>query len=228
MVKKCSLIGISLCVLLLIFVFPFQQTAALSVSISVSGGCGSTFCIGEYIITTIQLNENAYADIWVVTATSSWYNRQNEYLVAGTHSFDGTIAAPEGTHTIYIRARNMAGNIAEDSCSYYVVSCGSTPTPPQPTPSPDSDGDGVKDSSDQCYNPQCNIIDSKGCPKDSDSDGVDDCDDDCRYESGPASNDGCPANNTNILKYWWIIALLFCVLAVLLYLNKKRPPKLKM
>ena len=72
-------------------------------------------------------------------------------------------------------------------------------------------------------------MDSQGCPKDSDSDGVTDCDDDCRYESGPASNDGCPISPwKNILEYWWVIAVLFCVLGAILYLNHRRPPKLKM
>jgi hypothetical protein len=57
---------------------------------------------------------------------------------------------------------------------------------------PDIDGDGVPDDEDGCYNPDCNVVDSQGCPKDSDRDGVNECDDDCPTEAGPPANDGCP------------------------------------
>ena len=63
----------------------------------------------------------------------------------------------------------------------------------QPPAEDDDDGDGVKNSEDSCYNPECNIVDSRGCPKDTDNDNVDDCEDDCPTEKGPAANDGCPA-----------------------------------
>ena len=56
----------------------------------------------------------------------------------------------------------------------------------------DRDGDGVSNSSDQCYNPGCTLVDSQGCPKDSDGDGVRDCDDDCPSEYGTTDN-GCPS-----------------------------------
>ena len=58
----------------------------------------------------------------------------------------------------------------------------------------DRDGDGVSNSSDQCYNPGCTLVDSQGCPKDSDGDGVRDCDDDCPSEYGTADN-GCPSGD---------------------------------
>ena len=93
----------------------------------------------------------------------------------------------------------------------------------------DRDNDGITDDRDSCYNPDCRIIDSSGCPKDSDSDGVNDCEDDCPYEKGSASNNGCKEDySTNILRYWWIIIVLFGVLGSIIYLNKRRPPKLKM
>ena len=347
MVRKIGLVGVFACTLLVCLLCPVQQTYAISVSITLSGGCGSTYCIGEYATNIIRLNENAYIDVWVETATDSWYNIHNEYFSAGTYTFGGTVAGPEGPHTIYVRARSLTGSEDQDSCTYYVTSCGSQPTS---TPkSSDSDKDGVKDSSDQCYNPNCSQVDSSGCPKDSDSDGVNDCDDDCPYDKGPSSRDGCPeptgdkdndgvkddrdgcynpgcgvvdssgcpkdsdsdgvndcdddcpydkgpssrdgcpeptgdkdndgvkddrdgcynpgcgvvdssgcpkdsdsdgvndcddqciydkgpaSNNgcpddysSNILDYWWVIAVLFCVLGVLIYLNRKRPPKLKM
>jgi hypothetical protein len=56
----------------------------------------------------------------------------------------------------------------------------------------DRDNDGVADDEDGCYNPDCSIVDSQGCPKDSDGDGLNDCDDDCPSEAGERANDGCP------------------------------------
>ena len=63
----------------------------------------------------------------------------------------------------------------------------------QSTKPADADSDGVPNSTDQCHNPGCKIVDSRGCPRDSDSDGVIDCDDRCPGESGSSSNYGCPA-----------------------------------
>ncbi|MGC1121225.1 MAG: hypothetical protein WBA22_09030 [Candidatus Methanofastidiosia archaeon] len=232
MVKKLSLVGVScMCVLSLCLLFLPQQTSALSVKLTISGTCGSTFCIGQPVQNQIELSEGAYVDVWVETATRTSYLVQNQYLGAGLHEFCGTVGDPEGTHTAYVEATNVAGVKAQDSCSYYVVRCGSSPVPPQPTsqPSSDSDGDGVSDSSDQCYNPNCDPVDSQGCPRDSDSDGVFDCDDRCTYEKGPASNSGCPEDySTSLLKYWWVIVVLIVALGGIIYLNHKRPPKLKM
>ncbi|MBU7013770.1 MAG: thrombospondin type 3 repeat-containing protein [Theionarchaea archaeon] len=59
----------------------------------------------------------------------------------------------------------------------------------------DDDDDGVPNSEDRCYNPDCNVVDSRGCPKDTDDDGLNDCEDDCPREKGTAANDGCPAED---------------------------------
>ncbi|MBU7026144.1 MAG: thrombospondin type 3 repeat-containing protein [Theionarchaea archaeon] len=59
----------------------------------------------------------------------------------------------------------------------------------------DFDGDGVPDDQDACYNPDCNIVDSRGCPKDQDRDGLNDCDDQCPTEAGAPADDGCPAKD---------------------------------
>ncbi len=59
----------------------------------------------------------------------------------------------------------------------------------------DVDGDGVPDAEDGCYNPDCNVVDSRGCPKDSDRDSVNDCDDRCPTEAGTPADDGCPAGD---------------------------------
>ncbi|MBU7030104.1 MAG: thrombospondin type 3 repeat-containing protein [Theionarchaea archaeon] len=59
----------------------------------------------------------------------------------------------------------------------------------------DLDGDGVSDDRDGCYNPDCNIVDSNGCPKDSDRDGLNDCEDNCPSEAGTPADNGCPAGD---------------------------------
>ncbi|MBU7048028.1 MAG: DUF333 domain-containing protein [Theionarchaea archaeon] len=59
-------------------------------------------------------------------------------------------------------------------------------------PASDKDGDGVPDNQDNCYNPECNMVDSKGCPLDSDGDGFNDCEDSCPSQPD-SSNNGCPA-----------------------------------
>ena len=61
----------------------------------------------------------------------------------------------------------------------------------------DRDGDGVADDRDACYNPECSIVDTQGCPKDSDDDGLDDCEDECPSEYGERRNDGCPEEDAD-------------------------------
>ncbi|KYK38800.1 MAG: thrombospondin type 3 repeat-containing protein [Theionarchaea archaeon] len=69
---------------------------------------------------------------------------------------------------------------------HVTMNCGQEPT------EEDEDGDGVPNAQDHCYNPECNLVDSRGCPKDTDNDGVNECEDDCPREKGPVANDGCP------------------------------------
>ncbi|MBU7045717.1 MAG: thrombospondin type 3 repeat-containing protein [Theionarchaea archaeon] len=61
----------------------------------------------------------------------------------------------------------------------------------------DRDSDGVSDDDDACFNPDCNIVDTQGCPKDTDGDGLDDCKDDCPSEAGERQNDGCPSEDAD-------------------------------
>jgi hypothetical protein len=65
----------------------------------------------------------------------------------------------------------------------------------QPPAEADGDGDGVPDDEDNCYNPDCNLVDNRGCPKDTDRDGLNDCEDDCPTEKGLPADDGCPAGD---------------------------------
>jgi hypothetical protein len=61
----------------------------------------------------------------------------------------------------------------------------------------DYDGDGVPDSSDQCVNPGCKTVDSRGCPLDTDGDGVNDCDDRCPTVAGTPDNYGCSGGDSD-------------------------------
>ncbi|MBU7018442.1 MAG: PEGA domain-containing protein [Theionarchaea archaeon] len=61
----------------------------------------------------------------------------------------------------------------------------------------DRDSDGVKDDDDACFNPDCNIVDTQGCPKDTDGDGLEDCKDDCPSEYGERQNQGCPSEDAD-------------------------------
>jgi hypothetical protein len=66
--------------------------------------------------------------------------------------------------------------------------------PAEPEEEEDDDGDGVPNSEDNCYNPDCNIVDSRGCPKDTDRDGLNDCEDRCPTEKS-SEPDGCPVGD---------------------------------
>lgn len=61
-------------------------------------------------------------------------------------------------------------------------------------PSPDTDLDGIPDTRDEC--PGLYAKTPSGCP-DADEDGIPDPKDKCPYESGPASNQGCPTQATD-------------------------------
>jgi outer membrane protein assembly factor BamB len=61
----------------------------------------------------------------------------------------------------------------------------------------DSDSDGVPDDEDQCYNPDCTLVDETGCPIDSDGDTIPDCEDECPEEAGIEEKRGCPEAGTN-------------------------------
>ncbi|KYK37984.1 MAG: hypothetical protein AYK18_08675 [Theionarchaea archaeon DG-70] len=181
-----------LCILLFMATILCESLSAFSVIITVEGGCGSTYVIGDSIVFYATLSEGAYVSIWVVTSGGSEDILKNSYLSAGTHTFSGFVGESEGTHTLYVKARNPYGTIADNSCSFYVSATPvSSPSPLEPAES-DSDGDSIPDSTDQCYNPECHEVDSQGCPKDSDSDGVWDCDDWCDFFPGSPNNHGCP------------------------------------
>jgi hypothetical protein len=75
-----------------------------------------------------------------------------------------------------------------DQCRY------TPPTGPPETSQPqkDTDNDGIPDNVDDCLNPGCTLVNTRGCPKDSDGDGLQDCYDNCPNEKGEKANKGCP------------------------------------
>jgi len=170
-----------------------EPISAFDVRIAVEKGCGSTYTVGDSIVFHVYLGEGAYVDLWVATSDGMQDIVRNTFLCAGAHTFSGTVGPWEGTHTVYVKARNPYGAIENDSCSFYVSNA---PLPEPPFVSEpgiaDSDGDSISDSDDQCHNPGCHEVDPQGCPKDSDSDGVWDCDDACDFFPGIPANNGCP------------------------------------
>ncbi len=95
----------------------------------------------------------------------------------------------------------------------------------------DRDGDGVLNSSDQCYNPGCTIVDSQGCPKDTDGDGVVDCDDDCPSEYSTTS-DGCPSpspsfsfSNTYMIAILGAVIIIVVIIIIIFVVMQKKGKK---
>lgn len=75
------------------------------------------------------------------------------------------------------------------------------PEKEEPIPFIDSDGDGVPDHLDKCPDtPKGVAVDEHGCPIDSDGDGVPDYLDKCPDIPGPAWNDGCPEEVTEMIE----------------------------
>ena len=117
---------------------------------------------------------------YVATAMTSTVTLHN--ISAGVHQLKLTKSGCQDileTVTIYSGSTTSI---------HVTMTCGGQP----PEEEDDDDEDGVPNSQDSCYNPDCNIVDSNGCPRDRDNDGVNDCDDDCPSQKGTAANDGCP------------------------------------
>jgi hypothetical protein len=147
----------------------------------VSGGGG-----GGGTILRIDSNVSNFQVWW-----NGVYNHTTPYNYAMLYS------VPSGTHTITLKksgCQDASKTVTIIPAVLNTVTinmdCGSSGGGSE---TPDLDGDGVPDDEDGCYNPDCNIVDSRGCPKDQDTDGVNDCDDRCPSERGTPSQDGCPA-----------------------------------
>ncbi|MBU7043828.1 MAG: thrombospondin type 3 repeat-containing protein [Theionarchaea archaeon] len=157
-----------------------SETCNFTVTSGGSGGGGT--------ILRIDSNVSNFQVWW-----NGVYNHTTPYNYAMLYS------VPSGTHTITLKKSGCQDasktvTIIPGMLNTVTINmdCGSGSGG---TETPDIDGDGVPDEEDGCYNPDCNIVDSRGCPKDQDRDGVNDCDDRCPSEKGTASNDGCPATD---------------------------------
>ncbi len=126
-----------------------------------------------------------------------WFDGHYLYTAPSDKNWAWFYNVSAGRHTITLKksgcadATEVVDIIAgvQNEVTIYMA-CGSGPTE-----SEDTDDDGVPDKEDNCYNPDCNIVDSRGCPKDSDKDGVNECDDSCPNEKGSSANDGCPVGD---------------------------------
>jgi hypothetical protein len=72
--------------------------------------------------------------------------------------------------------------------------CGGEQPPPEQK---DDDEDGIPNQKDNCHNPGCNLVDTRGCPRDSDDDGLNDCEDECPTRKGSPVDKGCPQEEDN-------------------------------
>ena len=159
------------------------ESCTYVVSSSGGGGGGTTG-------TTLRIDSN-------VSGFQVWWN--GVYNHTTPYNYAILYSVPSGTHTVTLKKSGCTDasetvTIIPGIANTVTInmSCGPGGGGEE---TPDLDGDGVPDDSDGCYNPDCNVVDSRGCPKDTDGDGLNDCDDDCPTESGQRANDGCPAGD---------------------------------
>lgn len=159
-----------------------------STTFTIGGGGGGGWGTGSLRIYNSTSNYRIYIDgAYYATAISSVVTIHN--LSTGTHQIKLT---KSGCEDVVETVSIMSGMTT--TINVTMVCGGSQPAEEEEK---DDDGDGVPNSTDGCYNPDCNLVDSRGCPKDSDNDGVIDCDDDCPREKGTAANDGCPLGDSD-------------------------------
>jgi hypothetical protein len=148
--------------------------------------CTYTVSSGGSPGTTLRIDSN-------VTNFQVWWN--GVYNHTTPYNYALLYNVPSGTHTVTLKKAGCTD--ASKSVTIIpsvtnqvtiAMSCG----PDEQEETPDIDGDGVPDDEDGCYNPDCNVVDNKGCPKDTDRDGVNECDDRCPTEKGSPDNRGCP------------------------------------
>ncbi|KYK35563.1 MAG: hypothetical protein HXS48_20720 [Theionarchaea archaeon] len=159
---------------------------AFTLDIWIDRGCGAEYHVGDMLKVHWEVSHPCEITVWEIKPDGYKRKLTSQPIISiqGGHGSSGWTIREEhgyGRRAIYAQATSQYGSDS-DECEFYVV---------EEEP-PDADGDGVTDDQDNCYNPDCHIVDSKGCPEDSDNDGVNDCDDDCPYDKGSSSNDGCP------------------------------------
>jgi hypothetical protein len=163
---------------------PISATGSVTCNFVVAaGGTG----IGG---TTLRIDSNASNfQVW----WNGVYNHTTPYDYAILYN------VPSGTHTVTLKksgCQDASATIAvvPNTMNTLTINMACGPGGGG-AETPDLDGDGVSDDQDACYNPECNLVDSRGCPKDGDGDGLNDCEDDCPTEAGARANEGCPAGD---------------------------------
>lgn len=163
-------------------------------TVASSGGGGSTGTSALRIYNTTS-NYKIYLDgAYFATALSSTVTIEN--MPTGVHQIRLTKSGCEDLEETVILSAGMTTTIRVS------MSCGEEPEEEpeeeeEEEEESDDDGDGVTNDRDSCYNPDCSIVDSRGCPKDSDNDGLNDCEDNCPSEYGERSSDGCPEEDSD-------------------------------
>lgn len=160
------------------------DAGAKSCTYSVSGG--GTGAGG----TTLRIDSN-------VSGFQVWWN--GVYNHTTPYNYAILYSVPSGTHTVTLKKSGCTDasttiTIIPGTMNTVTINMSCGPGGGEEE-TPDLDGDGVPDEQDGCYNPDCNIVDSRGCPKDTDRDGLNDCEDDCPSEAGTPADDGCPAGD---------------------------------
>ena len=160
------------------------------------GAAGMEFCNyeggigGPGIGTTLTITSNvSNFQVW----WNGVYNHTTPYNYANLYN------VPSGTHMVTLKKSGCTDasqtvTIIPLTANQVIINMDCGPGGGG-VETPDIDGDGVPDDEDGCYNPDCNIVDSRGCPEDSDRDGVNECDDRCPTEAGTPADDGCPAGD---------------------------------
>jgi hypothetical protein len=168
------------------------EWTAISGGVPVSGIQTCVFTVGSGGVTgtTLRIDSN-------VSNFQVWWNGVYNHTTPYNYAILSNV--PAGTHTVTLKKSGCTDasktiTIIPNTANTVTISMSCGPGGGGEETA-DIDGDGVSDDKDGCYNPDCNVVDSRGCPKDSDNDGLNDCDDKCPTESGSPDNDGCPAGD---------------------------------
>jgi hypothetical protein len=137
--------------------------------------------------TTLRIDSN-------VSGFQVWWN--GVYNHTTSYNYAILTNVPSGTHTVTLKKSGCSDasstvTIVPMTANTITINMSCGPGGGEEETA-DLDGDGVPDDQDGCYNPDCNLVDNKGCPKDQDRDGLNDCEDECPTEKGTYDNDGCP------------------------------------
>jgi len=153
-----------------------------------------SFALSEVAAATLTIYSNVYGfEVWI--------DGRHEFTTPPDKNWCWFMYISPGHHTITLKKPGCADatevvNVISGVANEVTINMVCGPSGPSGGEQPsDSDADGVPDDTDGCYNPDCIVVDSNGCPKDTDRDGVNDCDDRCPSEAGTPADNGCPTSD---------------------------------